>query len=289
MAGDISLRERLRAEDPRLRLAALEKLTAAPDASYRGDLVRICMDDREAPCRLQAARALAAWWPDAQVIRAYAARVTDEFAVSGEIVALLGKFADPRAADILEKVYDTATDPRVKLKVLGNFHGAGEARVLEFLKKTAALDDPDERIRASAVALLARLENPRGMRAVVHLLQDKAPRVRANALEALGARYAGVGVARVMAQFVSDKHHRVRSVAIKFLLLYGVSSAEHHLQRMVESSDHLCRAAAAWVMREVPRSGTMAEWIAKLAGDASEMVAAMAQAAAAARPRPAMA
>jgi HEAT repeat protein len=129
------------------------------------------------------------------------------------------------------------------------------------------------------VSLLARIENPTVMKAVVLKLKDPSPRVRANALEAVGVRYSGVEVARVMASFVNDKHHRPRSIAIKFLLQFGVQSAEHHLRRMCESSDALFRAAAAWVMREVKPSRAMADLLKRLVNDVAEPVATMAAAA----------
>lgn len=280
MAGELSVRERLRDADAKVRLGALETLTACPDISYRGELVRLCMDDRSGPNRLQAARALKHYWPDAQVIRAYSSRVADELPVAAEIIAILGKIGDTRAVDILEKAYHSATESWVKLKVLGQLHCASEARVHEFLKKTGALGEQDERVRAATVALLGKLENASALRAVLACVRDRSPRVRANALEAVGARFAGVEAARVMARFVADPHHRVRSVAIKFLLLYGVKSAEDHLRVMVESSEALCRAAAAWVLREVKPTKQMAEWIKKLLADASEMVSNMAQSAA---------
>jgi HEAT repeat protein len=279
MAGEVSIRERLRDPDARERLAALQALTGAPDPVYRGELVRLCMDDRTGPVRLQAARALKAFWPDPQVVRAYSMRVTDELPIAAEIIAILGTIGDTRAVDILEKAFHSAKDVLVKLKVLGQIHCASEGRIREFLMKTRVLEDEDERIRAAAVALLARVDNPTAMRAVVLKLKDPCPRVRANALEAVGARYAGVDVARVMVASLKDPHHRVRSIAIKFLLLYGVKPAEEHLQAMVESSEVLCRAAAAWVMREVRPTKRMAVWIARLANDSFEQVAAMAQAA----------
>lgn len=280
MAGELSVRDRLRDDDARVRLGALETLTVAPDISYRGELVRLCMDDRSGPNRLQAARALRHYWPDAQVIRVYSSRVTDELPVAAEIISILGRIGDTRAVDLLEKAYHTAKEAWVKLKVLSQMHCASEARVHEFLKKTGALTGQDERIRAAAVALVGKLENPSAIRVVLSRVRDRSPRVRANALEAIGARFAGVEAARVMARFVADPHHRVRSVAIKFLLLYGVKSAEDHLRVMVESTEALCRAAAAWVMREVKPTRQMAEWIKKLLNDGSEMVAGMAQAAA---------
>lgn len=279
MPDVLSIRERLRAEKPAIRLSALEELASSPDATYRGDLVRICMDDRSAPLRLAAAQALRPFWPDSQVIRAYAGRVTDELPVASAVIAFLAELDDPRATDILERAYHSGRDVWVRLKVLGVMDRASEKRIREFLMKSRALDDPDERIRAATVALLGRLPNPTAMRAVIAKLKDPCARVRANALEAVGARYTGVDVARVMASMVADRHHRVRSTAIKFLLLYGVQSAEEHLRRMVESGEIFVRAAAAWVLREVRPTRRMAEWIARLANDACEPVAKMAQAA----------
>lgn len=276
---EISTRERLRDPDPAERLAALQALAREPDAAYRGELVRLCMDDRAGPVRLQAARALRSFWPDAQVVRAYSMRVTDDLPIAAEVIALLGGIGDPKAVDILERAYHSAKDALIRVKVLGQLHCASQTRLREFLMKTRALDDPDERIRAATVALLARLDNPTAMRAVVVKLKDPCPRVRANALEAVGARYTGRDVARVMVASVNDPHHRVRSIAIRFLLEYGVRSAEDHLRAMVESPEAPFRAAAAWVMREVRPSRRMAEWLARLANDVSESVAAMAQAA----------
>lgn len=283
------MRLRLRDPDQKVRFQALETLTASPDITYRGELVRICMEDRWGPNRLQAARALKGYWPDPQVIRAYGARVTDELPVASEIISMLGQLGDTRAVDLLEKAYHSAYESWIKLKVLGQLHCATETRLREFLIKTNVLGDADERIRAATVALLGKVDNPSAMRLVLNRVNDPSPRVRANALEAIGARYTGVDVARVMARFVGDKHHRVRSIAIKFLLLYGVKSAEEHLRVMVESGEALFRAAAAWVLREVKPTRQMADWIKKLADDGSEMVAAMAQSAAQGLGRPATA
>lgn len=280
MAMDLSVRQRLRDADQKVRLQALETLTSSPDITYRGELVRICMEDRWGPNRIQAARALKGYWPDAQVIRAYGARVTDELPVASEIIAMLGEIGDTRAVDLLEKAYHSAYESWIKLKVLGQMHCATETRLREFLIKTNVLGDADERIRAATVALLGKVDNPSAIRLVLNRVKDPSPRVRANALEAIGARYTGLEVARVMARHVADPHHRVRSVAIKFLLLYGVKSAEEHLRVMVESTEALCRAAAAWVLREVEPTRQMADWIRKLSEDTSEMVSAMAQRAA---------
>ena len=276
--ADSAFREKLSNAEPNVRLAALQQLAgASADPELLPDLLRICLNDRTGHNRLAAVKALKAYWPHPEVQAAYSARLSDELYIAAEVVATLGRVADQPAVAMLEKSFETSSSIWVRIKVLGQMHRAPQAQLHRFIAQSGCLSHKDERIRAATVALLARVKNPSLKQVFAQRLKDPCPRVRSNALESLGAGFPDQETAKLMVACLADPHHRVRSVAIKFLLEFGVTQAEEHLRAMVESTSFLFRGAAAWVLREVAPNEKRVQWIHALAQDPSEQVSSMAE------------
>src|ERR1051325_2872432 len=190
MPIDPALREHLTHPEPHVRLAGLQPLIQSPaDPELLGDILRICLNDKAGHNRLAAVKALGHHWPHPDVQAAYAARLTDELYIASEVVGILGKIADAPAMALLEKAFEASSSIWVRIKVLGQMHRAPQAQLHRFIVQGGCLAHRDERIRAATVALLARIKNPSLRSVFVQRLKDPCARVRANALESLGAGF----------------------------------------------------------------------------------------------------
>lgn len=113
-----------------------------------------------------------------------------------------------------------------------------------------ATSDPDDRVRATAVAALAGLDSGPAHRTVRAALHAPDHRVRSNAVEAVPADDA------VLLEFKDDRAHRVRATAVRRVLgsaanPAGCESAAETLARMLsdDRADH--RLAGAWAAERV--------------------------------------
>lgn len=153
-----------------------------------------------------------------------------------------------------------ATEPAVRLRALRlldcthNAHRMGETLL-------ALMNDPDARVRASVVNMLATLRSEAAIRAIGRLLGDEDKRVRANAIEAveaLGER----GLARALIPYLSDANNRIRGNAAKALYNLGVEEAAQIMKAMLHDGSELMRMSGVWAIRETSPPGAE-QWLAE--------------------------
>ncbi|MCB9845185.1 MAG: HEAT repeat domain-containing protein [Phycisphaeraceae bacterium] len=127
----------------------------------------------------------------------------------------------------------------------------------------ASSTDP-ELVRAASIAVrvLGSMTDAKSRGAVVRCLEHADPRVRANAVEAVGRwRNDPHSHPRLM-EFKLDSHHRIRANAIAALLdgpagPYDGDAAGSLMVMLNDDSAH-ARAAAAWVAERIARRGAIA-------------------------------
>ncbi|MCC6463978.1 MAG: HEAT repeat domain-containing protein [Planctomycetes bacterium] len=170
--------------------------------------------------------------------------------------AALRHVGDEVIADL--RVQIASADPSVRVRALrlldmtSNVSRVGDA-VVQLMR------DPDAKVRATVVGLLAALRSTEAIQAIGTLLNDADRRVRANAIEAveaLGER----SLARALVPFLSDDNNRVRANAAKALYSFGVQEAAEVMLAMLHSDNELMRMSAVWAIRETRPPGAT-EWL----------------------------
>jgi HEAT repeat protein len=170
----------------------------------------------------------------------------------------------------------TAAEPVVRLRALRMLDlTSNAARVGENV--LALMRDPDARVRATVVGMLARLRSAEAVKAIGALLDDPDRRVRANAVEAiesLGDR----ALARVLVPHLQDQDNRIRANAAKALYTLGIQDAAEIMRGMLNHDQPLMRMSAAWALGEARPPGAR-EWLqARLKVETDEGVRRRAQA-----------
>jgi hypothetical protein len=169
------------------------------------------------------------------------------------------------------------------IRALG-LHRQFEADLLALVQGTTA----DERVAATAVAILGDLDSDAARLAVDRHRHHASPRVRANAVEAVAraARTAAPGDRRAdaLVEHKGDENHRVRANAIRGLFFRGRLFGEGHLQAVEEpvAADSLAgmlcderpmhRLAGVWLADRILCGGSVRSrrW-ADLAGRVADM------------------
>lgn len=116
------------------------------------------------------------------------------------------------------------------------------------------IDDPDARVRATAVCIVELAGSREGTKILVEMLADPDRRVRANAVEA----FEQLGDRRHIALLtpcLRDGDNRVRANAAKALWHLGWSEAKDELLDMLADPDEGVRISAAWAIGEVRLPG----------------------------------
>lgn len=269
--------QRLGDKDPHVRYQALKALTASPDAALSPEalaaIVKVCRTDKLPYNRLEAMVVLRRAWPEAAAVEATQERLKDEPWIAEACIKLLGELGDEAAHQVLIQTYLGTEQLDRKLRVVAAYMNAPQHHVFEFLKASKALESPDDKIRATVVALLGRIKNPTLKPVFFKALKDTNARVRANAIEGLQAICTGPELAKLLAAVVGDKNNRVRANAIKGLLDLGVRQAEGLLHEMAHHQNPRYRASAAWVLGEVGhKTGSGRTLLEKLAKDGDNNV-----------------
>lgn len=136
------------------------------------------------------------------------------------------------------------------LRILGYVDVAGDLQAL----LPALLQDPDRRVRATALKILRLTDSVEGMKRLVEALRDPDARVRANAIEA----FEDGGDSRTapfLVPFLDDPDNRVRAVAAKALHTFGRPEARDALEAMLGDGDERARISAAWAIGETAFEG----------------------------------
>jgi len=160
-----------------------------------------------------------------------------------------------RLPDLDQRIVDrlaeeiTALDPERRLRAL---------RVIDYVDAEtdlrqnlmALLNDPDRRVRATAIKIVQLTGSADGMRLLVAALQDPDRRVRANAIEAF--EDSGDGRCRpILMPYLYDPDNRVRANAAKALWNLGREEGRTTLESMLSDAEEGMRLSAVWAIGEV--------------------------------------
>jgi HEAT repeat protein len=225
-----------------VRVAALLALSQIDDPAV-GDVALAAAEDFEPDVREVAVRLLAA-----RADQRATARLLSFCDGPLAAVALKGliRLADPRAVRVLQRVFTTAPERRIRdlagralARSATNSAGlylaswmdpgrlAATAWVLgEIGDKTAArrlahfMTHRDERVRARVAAALGKIADPGTAPAIAVALHDVSPRVRASAATALGA-VGATGTRDLLTPSLQDPHAAVRTAAAAALRRAG--------------------------------------------------------------------
>lgn len=110
--------------------------------------------------------------------------------------------------------------------------------------------DNDERIRASAVRLIADMIDTNDTSLLVKLLGDPDRRVRANVIESL-EEVGNRNVLGILMKYKYDKDNRVRGNAIKAIWNFGNKDIDDSLEEMLVDPEETMRASGVWVIGEI--------------------------------------
>ena len=110
--------------------------------------------------------------------------------------------------------------------------------------------DNDERIRASAVRLIADMIDTNDTSLLVKLLSDPDRRVRANVIESL-EEVGNRNVLGILMKYKYDKDNRVRGNAIKAIWNFGNKDIDDSLEEMLVDPEETMRASGVWVIGEI--------------------------------------
>lgn len=211
---------------------------------------KLAREDSDIQVRLFALRRLEPFWPDPTIVSLLRALACDrEIQVADAAAGALARAKDSRAREALLEAYLKAPHFGYKWLAFEALTTHWAFRDIESIVLGYFIADSDEVIRASTVSYLSTMHDPQLLSDLIQLLTDKDARVRANALEALGA-FADVIDRNVFERMLSDPHHRVQSAAMVILEKVGGISFDGRLAQMVHHRDEVVRASAVWVMRQ---------------------------------------
>ncbi len=163
-----------------------------------------------------------------------------------------------------------ALDPSRRLKALRivDVLGAGKELREPLLD---LLDDPDRRVRATAVRIVELAGSVEGVQVLLAALADPDRRVRANAIEAFeeldDPRYT-----QMLLPFLRDRDNRVRANAGKALWNLGSPEGRDTLVEMLAERDEAARMSAVWAIGELGFPGARELLVAREATEPSGKV-----------------
>jgi HEAT repeat protein len=135
----------------------------------------------------------------------------------------------------------------------------------------ALLNDPDRRVRATAIKIVQLAGSTEGMRLLVTALGDPDRRVRANAVEAFEDGGDALCVP-LLRPFLQDPDNRVRANAAKAVWTLGSEEGRATLLSMLGHEEELMRLSAVWAIGEIRFPGAVDLLIAHVEGERSEAV-----------------
>lgn len=112
------------------------------------------------------------------------------------------------------------------------------------------LDDPDRRVRATAIRIVELAGSAGAIEVLLGALADPDRRVRANAIEAF-EHLDDPRFVQMLLPFLRDRDNRVRANAAKALWNLGCPDAREVLVEMLGDPDEAMRVSAAWAIGEV--------------------------------------
>jgi len=128
---------------------------------------------------------------------------------------------------------------------------------INFTARTLAeiISGSDNRVRATAVKLIAGMIEEKETTLLVKLLNDPDSRVRANVIESLEAM-GNRNVVGILMKYKRDKDNRVRASTLKALWSLGYRDIEGSLREMLLDKNSRMRASAVWVIGEIGHKQT---------------------------------
>ncbi len=122
----------------------------------------------------------------------------------------------------------------------------------DFTARTLAdiIVDEDDKVRATAVKLIAEMLDQHESSLLMKMLNDKNARVRANVIESLEA-IGNRNVMGILMKYKYDKDNRVRANTLKAIWTFGHRDIRDSLDDMLLCKDCKMRASAIWLIGEV--------------------------------------
>jgi HEAT repeat protein len=171
---------------------------------------------------------------------------------SREIAAkALAKIDDQLLDRLAEEI--GALDPQRRLKALRIVDALDAEQDLR-QPLLDLLDDPDRRVRATAIRIVELSGSYEGVKILLAALSDPDRRVRANAVEAF-EELADPRFVQILVPVLRDRDNRVRVNAAKALWQLGWLEARDVLLDMLEDRDELVRRSAVWAIGELRFDG----------------------------------
>lgn len=154
-------------------------------------------------------------------------------------------------------------DPSIVKEIAQDIFSDNETRrlravqILGLLKKNPQIHsilcnlitDKDEKIRATAVNLLASIIGPQDHEIILRLLNDKDKRVRANTVEAL-EKLGNKRMVPILNRFRKDLNNRIRGNVLKALHTLDGVDIEADLFEMLSTDNNFMKASALWVINQ---------------------------------------
>ncbi|MCU0866832.1 MAG: HEAT repeat domain-containing protein [Planctomycetes bacterium] len=149
-----------------------------------------------------------------------------------------------------------ALDPSRRLKALRivDVLDAGQELQKPLLE---LLDDPDRRVRATAIRIVELSGSYEGVKVLLAALSDPDRRVRANAVEAF-EELADPRFVQILVPVLRDRDNRVRANAAKALWQLGWPEARDVMLAMLQDQDEMVRLSAVWAIGESQFAGARA-------------------------------
>jgi HEAT repeat protein/cyclophilin family peptidyl-prolyl cis-trans isomerase len=174
-----------------------------------------------------------------------------------ETIRALGKIGDASAAEpLLRMLHDAAADPQVKLEIVGSIGGIHTPAVNDALLDV--ISDPSPPVRAAALISIAALD-PEGFVTILSGLDPDAHwSVRGALATVLGTLPPDVGLPR-LAALLGDADQRVVPFVLASLVKLKAPTAATVLIERLKSDDPVVRAAAATGLGDLkPANGAAA-------------------------------
>ena len=144
----------------------------------------------------------------------------------------------------------------------------------DFTAKTLSeiILDEDEKVRATAVKMIADMLHQKEASLLMKMLSDPDPRVRANVIESLEA-VGNRNVLGILMKYKYDRDNRARANALKAIWNFGNKEISDSLEEMLVSPDPKMRASGVWVIGEIGHDQPKIKALLKAAkNDKDEMV-----------------
>jgi HEAT repeat protein len=163
----------------------------------------------------------------------------------------LAKIDEQMLDRVTEEIGALDADRRLKALQIVDLLGAEQELRAPLLD---LLDDPDKRVRATAIRIVELTGSIEGIQVLLAALADPDRRVRANAVEAF-EQMEDPRFVQMLVPFLRDQDNRVRANAAKALWNLGWSGARDALLQMLADANELMRLSAVWAIGELQFPG----------------------------------